>query len=158
MHTVGVKVNLITRKYTYLRKTSLVPRLSWNANIYRVHNFNFAFRSVGAWERGYVKTASKFENRGPLAWYSVSGSVMGRGWLSPRGGRDHNGGERRATCTEWAASEVCVSPHPRQPDWVGTLCGARAVQGHALPAFLQRWPSRQGQSSRSSYPLVSCFL
>ena len=31
---------------------SLVPRLSWNANIYHLHNFDFAFPSVGAWERG----------------------------------------------------------------------------------------------------------
>ena len=34
--------------------SSLVPRLSWNANIYRACTTSvFAFPSVGAWERGY---------------------------------------------------------------------------------------------------------
>lgn len=40
--------------------------------------------------------------------------------------------------------EVCDTCDPGQPLWLGPLCRARAVPGHALPALQQRRPSGKG--------------
>ena len=41
-----------------LTRSSLIPRLSWNANMYfhACTTSMFAFRSVGAWERDYTRS------------------------------------------------------------------------------------------------------